>query len=102
LPHFQRGLWASIDFEYPYCEFCPTEIAGSRRQGDWMPDGDSGQVREIEVFRHKLFRISEPFITQQVQQLRRYRPLYLGRMRFGIAPAGVESLALQDLDLWLP
>lgn len=67
-----------------------------------MPDGDSGQVREIAVFRHNLFRISEPFITQQAQQLRRYRPLYLGRMRFGAAPAGAESLALQDLDLWLP
>jgi colanic acid/amylovoran biosynthesis glycosyltransferase len=66
-----------------------------------MPDGNSRQAREIAVFRHNLFRVSEPFITQQAQQLRRYKPLYLGRMRFGDAPAGAESLALQDLDRWL-
>ena len=55
-------------------------------------------MREIAVFRHNLFRISEPFITQQAQQLRRYKPLYLGRLRFGEPPAGAESLALQDLS----
>ncbi|HEV2678445.1 MAG TPA: glycosyltransferase [Aliidongia sp.] len=55
-------------------------------------------MREIAVFRHNLFRISEPFITQQAQQLLRYKPLYLGRLRFGDAPAGAGSLAVQDLD----
>ncbi len=54
-------------------------------------------LREIAVFRHNLFRISEPFITQQAQQLRRYNPLYLGRLRFGEAPAEARSLALEDL-----
>jgi colanic acid/amylovoran biosynthesis glycosyltransferase len=63
-----------------------------------MPDGDKGQAREIAVFRHNLFRISEPFITQQAQALQRYRPFYLGRMRYGAAPAGAESFAIQDLD----
>jgi colanic acid/amylovoran biosynthesis glycosyltransferase len=66
-----------------------------------MPDGDSGQAREIAVFRHNLFRISEPFITQQAGQLRRYKPLYVGRLRYGDAPAGADSLSLRDLGgLW--
>ena len=71
--------------------------------GDTMTNsgGDpTGHGREIAVFRHNLFRISEPFITQQAQQLRRHTPLYLGRMRFGAAPAGADSLALQDLGRW--
>ena len=67
-----------------------------------MPGGDSGQVPEIAVFRHNLFRISEPFITQQAGQLRRYRPLYVGRLRYGDAPAGADSLALSDLGGRLP
>ena len=57
-------------------------------------------VREVAIFRHNLFRVSEPFITQQAQHLRRYRPLYLGRWRFGRAPDGTESLALRDLAKW--
>lgn len=56
-----------------------------------------GHGREIAVFRHNLFRVSEPFITQQAQHLRRHKALYLGRLRFGAPPAGAESLALQDL-----
>ncbi len=54
-------------------------------------------MREVAIFRHNLFRISEPFIAGQAQHLQRYKPLYLGRMRFGPAPDGAESLALQDL-----
>jgi colanic acid/amylovoran biosynthesis glycosyltransferase len=67
-----------------------------------MPGADSGQVPEIAVFRHNLFRISETFITQQAGQLRRYRPLYVGRLRYGDAPAGADSLALSDLGGPLP
>jgi glycosyltransferase involved in cell wall biosynthesis len=48
------------------------------------------------VFRHNLFRISEPFITQQAGQLRRYKPLYVGRLRYGNPPPGADSLALRD------
>ncbi len=58
-----------------------------------MPDGDQGQAREIAVFRHNLFRISEPFITQQAQALTRYKPFYLGRMRYGAAPVGAVTIA---------
>lgn len=54
-------------------------------------------VREIAIFRHNLYKISEPFIAAQAQRLRRYRPLYVGRLRFGEPPAGAVSLALQDL-----
>jgi glycosyltransferase involved in cell wall biosynthesis len=52
---------------------------------------------QVAIFRHNLFKISEPFITQQAQQLRRYKPLYLGRLRYGAAPAAAESAAMQDL-----
>jgi colanic acid/amylovoran biosynthesis glycosyltransferase len=59
-------------------------------------------VREVVIFRHNLFRISEPFITQQAQQLQRYRPIYVGRLRFGPEPNDALSLALQDLRLGWP
>jgi glycosyltransferase involved in cell wall biosynthesis len=66
-----------------------------------MPDQASGQARDVAVFRHNLFRVSETFITQQAQQLRRYHPIYVGRLRQGEAPAGTESRVLGDLDgLW--
>jgi glycosyltransferase involved in cell wall biosynthesis len=52
---------------------------------------------EVAIFRHNLFRISEPFIAEQAQHLRRYRPLYVGRKRFGLPPDGASSLALEDL-----
>ena len=57
-------------------------------------------MREVAIFRHNLFKISEQFITQQAQQLRCYKPLYLGRLRFGDPPAQAASLALQDLSSW--
>lgn len=55
-------------------------------------------MREVAIFRHNLFKVSEPFIAQQAQGLRTYRPLYLGRLRCGDPPAGAESLALADLS----
>jgi colanic acid/amylovoran biosynthesis glycosyltransferase len=54
-------------------------------------------MRNVAVFRHQLFKVSEPFITQQAEALQHYRPLYLGRDRFGEGPDGAESLALMDL-----
>ncbi len=54
-------------------------------------------MRQVGIFRHNLFRLSEPFITQQAERLHRYQPLYLGRLRYGAPPAGAEALALQDL-----
>ena len=61
--------------------------------------GPGEGLREVAIFRHNLFRISEPFISDQAQHLRRYRPLYVGRKRFGSPPEGTTSLALEDLTL---
>lgn len=54
-------------------------------------------MREVVIYRHNLFKVSEPFIAQQAGRLRRFRPIYLGRFRFGAVPAGAESLVLMDL-----
>lgn len=54
-------------------------------------------MREVAIFRHNLFKTSEPFIAQQAESLRRYRPVFLGRLRFGEPPPGAQSLALEDL-----
>lgn len=54
-------------------------------------------MKQVAVFRHQMFKLSEPFITQQSEQLRNFRPVYLGRDRFGGAPAGSESHALTDM-----
>jgi colanic acid/amylovoran biosynthesis glycosyltransferase len=51
----------------------------------------------VAIFRHNLFRISEPFIADQAQHLHRYRPFYVGRKRFGLPPDGASSLTLEDL-----
>lgn len=54
-------------------------------------------MRQVAIYRHNMFKLSEPFIAQQAQRLRRYHPLYLGRLRYGAPPAGAEAMALQDL-----
>ena len=59
--------------------------------------GPGEGLREVAIFRHNLFKVSEPFIAEQAQHLRRYRPLYVGRQRFGLPPEGASSLALEDL-----
>ncbi|MCQ9156288.1 glycosyltransferase [Acidomonas methanolica] len=53
-------------------------------------------MREIVIFRQNLFRPSETFIAQQAEALTRYRPLYMGRRRFGATPPGREALVLGD------
>ena len=57
-------------------------------------------MREVAIFRNNLFRISEPFVTQQAERSRRYRPVYLGRLRFGPPPPGSASFALADSGQW--
>jgi colanic acid/amylovoran biosynthesis glycosyltransferase len=52
---------------------------------------------ELAIFRHQLFKISEPFIEQQAGQLTNFSPLYLGKARFGPLPKKGDSLALEDL-----
>lgn len=56
-----------------------------------------GAIPEVAVFRHNLFKVSEVFITEQARHLRAYHPFFLGRLRHGAAPDGVESLAVADL-----
>ena len=69
--------------------------------GGFEPGTDARAVRPVAaIFRQNLFRISEPFITQQGQGLRRYEPVYLGRLRYGPAPDGARSLALSDAGRW--
>jgi glycosyltransferase involved in cell wall biosynthesis len=53
-------------------------------------------VREVAIIRHNLFKVSEPFITAQALELRRYAPVFLGRLRQGETPPGAEALALSD------
>lgn len=54
-------------------------------------------LRRVAIFRHNLFRTSEPFIAEQARHLRRYRPLFVGRKRFGPPPEGASALTLWDL-----
>lgn len=63
--------------------------------GDYEQKTGAG-VREVAIIRHNLFKISEPFITAQALELRRYAPIFLGRLRHGAAPPGAEALALSD------
>jgi len=60
------------------------------------PSSESAR-RGVAILRHNLFRISEPFITEQARHLRRYRPLFVGRKRFGPPPDGASSFTLEDL-----
>lgn len=55
-------------------------------------------MKSVVFFRHQLFKISEPFITQQAEKLASFRPIYVGRSRFGSAPEGARSLALEDME----
>ena len=60
------------------------------------PGGFDRDGKRVAIFRQNLFRVSETFITEQAEAMRRYRPFYLGRLRFGDGPEGAESLALGD------
>jgi glycosyltransferase involved in cell wall biosynthesis len=55
-------------------------------------------MNSVLIFRHQLFKVSEPFITQQAEQLTQFRPIYLGRSRFGNPPEGARSFALEDAE----
>ncbi|MEA1648083.1 glycosyltransferase [Nitrospirillum sp. BR 11164] len=59
-------------------------------------------MRDVVIFRHNLFRVSETFITEQARFLRRHAPLYVGRLRYGPPPPDAASLALADLWPRLP
>ncbi|WP_043365641.1 glycosyltransferase [Cupriavidus sp. WS] len=50
------------------------------------------------VYRHQLFKVSEPFIVQQASSTEKFVPVYLGVRRYGLAPYGAISLTLEDND----
>jgi len=53
-------------------------------------------MKTVLIFRHQLFRLSEPFIFHQARNLSRYLPVYVGRQRSGEVPAGAQCLTLAD------
>jgi glycosyltransferase involved in cell wall biosynthesis len=74
-------------------------LFGSPGGQDFSSEKD---LLSVIIFRHNLFKLSEPFITQQAERLRRYRPVYMGRLRYGAAPAGAEALSLRELGAGWP
>lgn len=46
------------------------------------------------IYHNQLFKISESFISNQAQGLRRYSPVYAGRKTFGTAPSGATVITL--------
>jgi len=66
-------------------------------------------VKTAIIFRQQLFKRSEPFVVQQADNLQRYRPVYVGRDRWGDGPEGAKVVALSDfpgehgagMRLWL-
>lgn len=54
-------------------------------------------MNTVAIFRHQLFKQSEPFIADQAQRLTRFKPVYVGRERFGDGPSGATSVTLSDL-----
>lgn len=65
-------------------------------------DTEESDMKSALIFRHQLFKASEPFITQQAEQLTQFRPIYLGRSRFGDPPEGAQSFALEDAEKQRP
>jgi glycosyltransferase involved in cell wall biosynthesis len=54
-------------------------------------------LQTVVIFRHQLFRRTEPFIADQAQRIRRFKLLYAGRERLGAVPRGAESVTLSEL-----
>jgi glycosyltransferase involved in cell wall biosynthesis len=57
----------------------------------------------VIIFRHELFKRSEPFIVRQAQAVPGFRPIYVGRTRLGAAPEETTHYALwQDHEKGMP
>lgn len=57
---------------------------------------DVQNSHRVIVFRHELFKRSEPFIVRQAEAVSGFKPMYVGRRRFGDSPAGAEHFALWE------
>lgn len=55
-------------------------------------------AKPVVIFRHQLFKISEPFITQQAEALVHFHPIYVGRNLVGPPPiaSGARALTLSS------
>lgn len=56
-------------------------------------------MRKVAIYRHQLFKTSEPFIQQQADHLTAFRPVYVGRECFGPPVQGTELYVLQHLNV---
>ncbi|BFG76729.1 glycosyltransferase [Paraburkholderia terrae] len=54
-------------------------------------------MHNVAIYRHQLFKRSEPFIEQQAMHVPGFRPIMIGRERWGSAPAGMASSAISDV-----
>ena len=54
---------------------------------------------QILIYRNQLFKLSESFITNQAEALTGFRPVYVGRKNFGIAPNHSTFISLEDRSL---
>ncbi|MGH8582439.1 MAG: glycosyltransferase [Gammaproteobacteria bacterium] len=55
-------------------------------------------MRDALIYRHQLFKPSETFITCQAGALRRFRPVYAGRLALGEPPLGSRVATLQGAN----
>jgi colanic acid/amylovoran biosynthesis glycosyltransferase len=59
----------------------------------------TGEMPVVVVYRHQLFRLSENWIVAQTRALRRFTPVFAGRLRQGPAPEGARFVTLEDAPL---
>jgi glycosyltransferase involved in cell wall biosynthesis len=53
-------------------------------------------MRNVAIYRHQLFKRSEPFIAEQAKHLVGVSPLLIGRERLGPGHSSLKSVALAD------
>lgn len=53
-------------------------------------------MRNVAIYRHQLFKRSEPFIHQQALNIPGFCPIFVGRERSGCAPGGAVALTMSD------
>lgn len=53
---------------------------------------------EVIVYRHQLFKFSEPFIAAQAQSCTKFAPIYVGRRTVGTPPESAQVITLREGD----
>lgn len=49
-------------------------------------------IRNVAIYRHQLFKLSESFVAQQALALRAYHPVFVGRVQAGEAPSAADVI----------